>query len=179
MTKNAKEKVATSKVQTDVLIRAVEPEDASSVAALLNLPGYRWGTMRLPFQSVDSVRQRMSNSSSTFVCIVAVLNEEVVGMASISRFDGRRAHAGVIGMGVHDKYVGLGLGTRLLTLILEVADDWWALRRVELSVNADNERAIGLYEKMGFMHEGVLKDYALRGGSFVDAIGMARLRHST
>jgi hypothetical protein len=41
-----------------ILIRAVEPEDAPGVTALMNLPGYRWGTMRLPHQSVSTTRQK-------------------------------------------------------------------------------------------------------------------------
>ena len=160
---------------SDLLIRAVEPEDAPGVTALMNLPGYRWGTMRLPYQSISATRQKMSTGGSTFVCLIAVLEDEIVGMASLKRFEGRRSHAGAIGMGVHDAWVGQGLGKRLLTSLLEIADDWWALRRVELTVNADNARAIALYERMGFEHEGLLKGYALRGGVFVDAISMARL----
>jgi len=163
------------RLATNTLIRAVEPEDAPGVTALMNLPGYRWGTMRLPHQSVSTTRQKMSTSGPNFVCLVATSKEEIVGMASLTRFEERRSHVGAVGMGVHDAYVGNGLGTRLLTSLLEVADDWWALRRIELTVNADNARAIGLYERMGFEREGVLRNYALRGGQFVDAVNMARL----
>ena len=63
----------------------------------------------------------------------------------------------------------------MLIALLEMADDWWALCRIELTVNADNGAAISLYERMGFEREGVLRDYALRGGEFIDAVSMARL----
>ncbi|MEM9477980.1 MAG: GNAT family N-acetyltransferase [Pseudomonadota bacterium] len=167
--------IAEKGLAADISIRAVEPEDAPGVAALMNLPGYRWGTMRLPHQSVSTTRQKMSTNGPNFVCLVAISKEEIVGMASLTRFEGRRSHVGAVGMGVHDAYVGNGLGARLLTSLLEVADDWWALRRIELTVNADNARAIGLYERMGFEREGVLRDYALCGGEFIDAVSMARL----
>ena len=162
----------------DIFIRAVEPEDAPGVTTLMNLPGYRWGTMRLPYQSVSTTRQKMSTSGPNFVCLVATSKEEIVGMASLTRFEGRRSHVGAVGMGVHDAYVGNGLGSRLLTSLLDVADDWWALRRIELTVNADNGRAIGLYERMGFEREGVLRDYAFRGGAFIDAVSMVRLGYA-
>ncbi|MEM8777121.1 MAG: GNAT family N-acetyltransferase [Pseudomonadota bacterium] len=177
-TKNANDsacEITEKRLAAEIFIRAVEPEDAPGVTALMNLPGYRWGTMRLPYQSVSTTRQKMSTSGTNFVCLVATSTEEIVGMASLTRFEGRRSHVGAVDMGVHDACVGNGLGTRLLTSLLQVADDWWALRRIELTVNADNERAIGLYKRMGFEREGVLRDYAFRGGAFIDAVSMVRL----
>lgn len=50
------------------------------------------------------------------------------------------------------------------------------LRRVELTVYTDNEPAIALYRKFGFVEEGTLRDYAFRDGEFADALSMARLR---
>ena len=52
------------------------------------------------------------------------------------------------------------------------------LHRVELTVYADNQAAQGLYRKFGFEVEGLLRDYALRDGKFVDTVSMARLRQS-
>ena len=52
------------------------------------------------------------------------------------------------------------------------------LRRVELTVYADNEAAQQLYRKFGFEVEGRMRDFALRDGVFVDTVSMARLRQS-
>ena len=60
---------------------------------------------------------------------------------------------------------------------LDVADNWMNLHRVELSVYADNEAAIGLYRKFGFETEGLFRDYAVRDGQWVDTLSMARLRN--
>jgi len=60
--------------------------------------------------------------------------------------------------------------------VLEVADNWMNLRRIELTVYADNEAAQRLYRKFGFEVEGRLRDYAVRDGVFADAMSMARLR---
>jgi putative acetyltransferase len=82
-----------------------------------------------------------------------------------------------LGMGVATAWQGKGVGSKLLAAALDIADNWMNLRRVELSVYADNEGAIALYRKFGFETEGLFRDYAVRDGVFVDALSMARLRH--
>jgi putative acetyltransferase len=79
-------------------------------------------------------------------------------------------------MGVAVAWQGKGVGSMLLAAALEVADNWMNLRRVELTVYADNEAAIGLYRKFGFETEGLMRDYAVRDGRWVDTLAMARLR---
>lgn len=59
---------------------------------------------------------------------------------------------------------------------VDMADRWLNLVRLELEVYTDNAPAIRLYEKLGFVKEGVHKQYAFRDGVFVDAYAMARLR---
>jgi putative acetyltransferase len=50
------------------------------------------------------------------------------------------------------------------------------LIRVELTVFADNERAIALYKKLGFVEEGLKKKAAIRNGQYEDEYLMARIK---
>ncbi|HGS4599259.1 TPA: GNAT family N-acetyltransferase, partial [Vibrio cholerae] len=79
------------------------------------------------------------------------------------------------GMGVKDDVQGLGVGSALLKTVIDLADNWLNLKRIELTVYVDNERAINLYKKFGFVIEGESKDYAFRNGSYVDVYHMARV----
>ena len=79
-------------------------------------------------------------------------------------------------MAVHDNYQGRGVGSALMAAMLELADNWLGLRRIELEVWADNARAVHLYEKFGFQIEGTGRQYARRAGQLVDAHFMARLK---
>ncbi len=90
----------------------------------------------------------------------------------------RRRHAANLGMAVHDGWHGKGVGTALIRAAIDLADNWLNLHRLELEVYTDNESAVRLYQRHGFVVEGTLKDYAFRNGAYVDAFTMARLRPS-
>jgi putative acetyltransferase len=79
-------------------------------------------------------------------------------------------------MGVRDDRQGKGVGTALLQAAVDLADKWLNLERLELEVYVDNEPAVRLYKKFGFVIEGTLSRFAFRDGRYVDAYAMARLR---
>ncbi|MBP0579308.1 GNAT family N-acetyltransferase [Labrys sp. LIt4] len=157
-------------------IRATRLEDADAITALANLPGYRAGTLRLPYQKPELARRWLEGLGPEAFNLVAVLDGVIVGNAGLERYNGRRAHAAGLGVGVHDDYRGRGIGTALLREITDAADNWLRVERLELTVFADNLRAIRLYERFGFEKEGILRNYAFRAGTFADAHLMARLR---
>ena len=88
----------------------------------------------------------------------------------------RRRHAGHIGLAVHDKWHAKGVGTALMQALIDVADNWLNLSRIELTVFTDNRAALKLYKKLGFVIEGTHKKYAFRDGKYADVYGMAPVR---
>jgi len=158
-----------------LLIRATRVEDYEGVARLINLPGFRAGTLRLPYQKAEQTRKWLEAESGDALNIVAVLDGEIIGQAGLNRHGGRRSHAATLGMGVHDDHLGKGIGTALMHEIVDAADNCLAIRRLELTVYTDNEPALRLYEKFGFEREGIQRCFAFRAGRYVDAIAMARL----
>lgn len=77
-------------------------------------------------------------------------------------------------MGVVPEHRGRGIGARLIDQTLSRAFATGFVR-VELSVRADNWRAVRLYEKVGFVREGVLRDAVFVDGEFHDTVAMARI----
>jgi RimJ/RimL family protein N-acetyltransferase len=49
----------------------------------------------------------------------------------------------------------------------------FGLTRIELTVHADNLRAIALYKSVGFQQEGVLRDASRIDGEYIDSLAMA------
>jgi putative acetyltransferase len=157
-------------------VRALRVSDAEAVTDLINLPGYRAGTLRPPFQSIDAVRKRMESPSPGALNLVVELDGKLVANAGMNRFEGRRQHAASLGMGVHDDFTGRGVGTFQMAAMVDAADNWHDIKRLELTVYTDNDAAVRLYEKFGFEKEGLLRSFGYRDGQYVDAYTMARLR---
>lgn len=159
----------------EVIIRAASDDDWRDLAAIRALPKVVAGTLRLPFESPETSRKLLENRTERDLFVVAELDGRIVGSASLHRQTGRRAHVAQLGMMVHDDYQGRGIGRALLSALIEAADNWLGLTRIELTVYVDNLPAIRLYEALGFVREGVLRSYVLRDGAYVDAFAMARL----
>jgi putative acetyltransferase len=158
-----------------LLLRAASPADAEAILEMINLPGFRRGTLRLPFHSLEEVRQRLDAKPDTVTRIVAVLDGKVVGEAGLYRHSGRKAHSAAVAIGIHDDFAGRGIGTALLGALVDLADNWLGLARLELSVFVDNAPALALYKRFGFEIEGTRRADAFRDGAFVDSYEMARL----
>ncbi|MEJ5019368.1 GNAT family N-acetyltransferase [Ochrobactrum vermis] len=159
----------------NLVIRAVEATDAEGLARLQNMPGFRFGTLRTPFQRLETTKKWLEALGPEATVMVATINDEIVGNGGLLRHSGRRSHAADIILGIHDDHVGMGIGTALMTELIDIADNWLGLKRLELTVYVDNAVGIRLYEKFGFVSEGVHKKNAFRAGEFVDALSMARL----
>jgi RimJ/RimL family protein N-acetyltransferase len=130
-------------------------------------------TMLEAQSEADTLGFVKSNLESRNPMLVALAGGEVVGWCDVRReFFPSRAHRGTLGMGLLPEWRGRGLGRRLLEATLAEARRW-GFKRIELDVYADNERAIALYEKAGFVREGLLRDASLIDGAFRDAILMA------
>lgn len=135
------------------------------------------GTLGLPFSSKEAWRERLAEKREGNVSLVACARGEVVGHLSLYVYqEPRMRHAGHFGMAVRDDWQGKGVGTKLMESAVDLADNWWGLTRLDLRVFVDNSAAIALYRKFGFEIEGTHKQFALRGGKYVDAYVMARLR---
>jgi|SRR5215216_4518985 len=162
----------------EVTIRHAEPDDLEALHRLFSGPRAIEGTLQLPLQSLEKRRRWLSEMPEEFHHLVACVDDEVVGSLGLRTFPTRwrRRHIGEIGMAVRDDWRGRGVGTALLEAVLDLADNWLNLTRLELTVYSDNQAGIALYEKFGFEIEGTHRRFAFRNGGYVDAYSMARVR---
>lgn len=159
-------------------IRSTEPGDYPALQRIYASPRVIWGTLQLPFPSVEKWRKRIAEPDQAAYSLVACVDDEVIGNVDLftAPTRPRRRHAGRVGMAVRDDWQGRGAGSALMQAALDLADNWLNLERIELEVYVDNEPAVRLYRKFGFAVEGTMIRYAYRDGRYVDTYAMARLR---
>jgi putative acetyltransferase len=170
-----------------ISLRAAEPSDAAALSALIGSEGVFEGTSQLPLMPVASRLERYSKIDPAGLLIVACIQEaeeakeagaeKIIGMLGLHLVQPglRRAHVRGLGIAIDAAWQGQGVGQRLMTAGMHWADNWAGILRIELTVLADNARAIALYQRHGFMVEGTMRAHIMRGGQLADTLGMARL----
>jgi putative acetyltransferase len=160
-----------------IVIRRAVTNDYEAVARIYAWPKAVAGTLQLPYSSPEIWRNRLEGEG--VYALVAEVDNDLVGQIGLTTFPlaPRRKHVGAIGMAVRDDWQGKGVGSALLQVVTDLADNWLNLSRLELEVYTDNEPAVHLYQKSGFEVEGIKKMYAFREGRYVDVYAMARLRN--
>ena len=101
--------------------------------------------------------------------------DEVVGWCDILRLDQESfRHGWRLGMGLLPAVRGQGVGRRLAEAAIAAAKERGA-ERIELEVFASNKAAIALYERLGFVREGVKRRARKLDGEYDDIVQMALL----
>lgn len=162
-----------------ITIRRAEPSDAEAYHRIYSCPKVIYGTLQIPYPSVETWRKRLAEIPDGVFNLCACVGDEVVGQLGLHTIPNRprRKHVGQVGMSIHDDWQGKGVGSALMAAAIDLADNWLNLSRLELDVFIDNEPAIALYKKFGFVNEGTFKNFAYRNGQFVDVYAMARIRN--
>lgn len=99
--------------------------------------------------------------------LVGIDDGALVGYAGINIGD---LESEIMTIAVCPSHQGQGLGSALLQRMIE-ASDAAGVRRVLLEVEVDNDAAIGLYERFGFVRNGIRPNYY---GLGIDALLMER-----
>jgi RimJ/RimL family protein N-acetyltransferase len=161
-----------------VVVRRAQPADAAALVALAESVGAEpegWLISDSRWRSVGSERRylRAVRRHPDAAVFVAEAVDEVVGRLSVAR-DPHPAsrHVADLGLMVAADARRRGVGWALLEQAVE-----WArasdVRKLELHVFPHNEPAIRLYERFGFVREGVRRGHYRRAREYVDAILMA------
>lgn len=161
----------------EIIIRPTQVSDAAAISEIYSQPRAQRETLQLPKPSVSMWTQRLENIPTGVYSFVAEVDGKVVGNIGLHHSQRpRTSHSANFGIGVHDDYHGLGIGSKLLETVIDLADNWLQIKRIHLEVNTDNEKAIACYKKFGFEIEGEFKAASFRDGEYINTYSMARVK---
>ena len=158
-----------------LLIREAAVEDARAALHYVeNISGesdflnFGYGEFELSEAEEEEFLRKQRNSDNQLY-ILGLIDDTVISTLTFSA--GRRPrvrHSGEFGMSVRKKYWGLGIGSLMLDTLVNWARENGIVKKINLRVRTDNQRAILLYERKGFVIEGTIRKEILLDGKYYD-----------
>lgn len=127
--------------------------------------------------SVEDIKKFITkqNREENNCLFVAMVNDKLIGMIDIhGQYKIKTKHSCEFGLSVSKDYRNKGVGRRLLETVINWAKRHDTIEKVCLGVMSNNLPAIAIYEKLGFVEEGLIrKAYKLKNGTYLDEHRMA------
>lgn len=172
---------------TTVRLRPATLDDADGIRTIYNHEVTNTtATFDLVPRTLHDQRQWLADRSGAFAAIVAVTGnpsgsvtagfEQVVGFASLSPYKERAAYRTTVedSVYVHRDYGGMGIGSLLLTELMETATSS-GFHAVMARIEASGEASRRLHAKCGFELIGIEREVGRKFGRWLDVAVMQRL----
>ncbi|MTI66551.1 MAG: GNAT family N-acetyltransferase [Firmicutes bacterium] len=161
-----------------LVLREVEAKDAESIIEYVNKVAgetdnltFGENQFNITLKEERKILIESKKSENSFF-LLAIINDRIVGMLT---FRGgkrpRTKHVGEFGVSVLKEFWNLGIGKKMIINLIKWAKDN-KIKKINLRVRSDNEKAIKLYKNLGFLKEGVITKELFINGKFYDAVAM-------
>lgn len=127
---------------------------------------------------LTKVIQDIQNSNKEFIFAIRTLEDDkLIGVTGFENIQWNN-RVGTIYIGIGESsYKGKGIGKEAMALTIDYAFNELNLHKLQLTVLSYNEAAIALYESLGFVREGVFREYILRDKKRFDLINFGLLHN--
>ena len=165
-----------------VVYRRAQESDAKKIVEFYNYVGGE--TSYLSFEKdeypMDPAEQaeelRSMEKAEASIMLLAMDGEEIAGIATVrSSAKIKSRHDGELGIVVARRYQGQGIGTELISRLIQWARGNGVTTRLSLDTRADNVKAAALYLKFGFVMEGCRRNTTLLDGKYYDLYVMGMM----
>lgn len=165
-----------------VLLREFRQEDLSGIRSWVNdYDTVRYlGAGYIKPQTWEQTEEYLSSllrgdAGGINLAVAERISRRYLGQVSLMMIDhaARRAELAIV---MAPDSANKGYGSEAIRLIADFAFTQLNLRRIYLQVHADNERAIHVYQKCGFVEEGRLREHVFRDGRYIDVVQMGWIK---
>lgn len=157
----------------NIIYRKAREEDAKKIVDFFNVVGGETNYMSFEKdeyalnveEQAELIRSFEGNPTNTM--LLAMDGEEIAGLSTItSSHKIKSRHDAELGIVVGKKYQGKGIGTSLISQVIDWVKGNRITTRMSLEVRADNIKAVNIYLKFGFEVEGCKRNSTLLNGIY-------------
>lgn len=160
---------------SEIIYREPVVEDAQKIVDFYNYVGGE--TSFLSFEKdeypldVEAQKEDIvaTKAHPASIMLLAMDRDEIAGIGTINSSKKIKSrHQGELGIVVAKKYQAKGIGTTIMNKLIEFCRGNGVTTRIQLDTRCDNEVAVELYKKLGFVIEGRLPNTTLLNGVYYD-----------
>ncbi len=172
----------TDRLGREILLRSAEPEDAETLIRYLKTTAEETRfLLREPDEINITLEQEIrfiesNRDGERELLLLAFCNGRHIGNCSLMSLGGksRLRHRCEVAIALYREYCGCGIGRLMLETVLAEAKRL-GFEQAELTVAAENSRAIALYESLGFVSYARLpKQAKFSDGTYSDSFWMMK-----
>lgn len=118
--------------------------------------------------------QDSEDSDVSVIIGVYTSANQIIGLCNARSFaDIKRKHRASLGVTLHPDFRGLGIGRKLMEVLIEKMKTFTDIKIIELDVMTKNEQAVKIYQGLGFKKVGILPNaFILPSGEIIDNMHM-------
>ena len=158
-------------------IRVAEEKDIREVMSIYNKAILETvATFDTEIKTIEEMREWFKNHGPENPIIVAEIKDEIVGWASFSKYDDKKAYSDTaeLSLYVDKSHQAKGIGKKLMSFILEKGKTA-GFHTVIARITQVNEISINLHKKFGFEHVGIYKEVGKKFGKLLDVTLMQKV----
>ena len=163
--------------QNTLKLRLANIEDIDSVTEIYNEAIFKTNaTFDTEPKKIDDQIKWFKDHGPNNPIIIAEYNNKIVGWASLSKWSDRCAYSDTaeISLYVTEKYIGKGIGRRLIEGIL-LEGQKTDIHTVLARITEGNDSSIHLHKSVGFEHIGIMKEVGWKFGKRLDVFLMQKI----
>jgi RimJ/RimL family protein N-acetyltransferase len=153
-----------------VLLRPTEESDVPLIHTWMNHPEvWRYMDYELP-SSLADVKEDLERSRLEGLPLTILVRDRPIGRIGLNQFRRRDRICSLYMYIGEPAFWGAGYAHDAVMALLAYAFERFDLHQVELWTLADNNRALGMYQRCGFVQEATLRERSWKQGRWVDHV---------